>query len=104
MKQPVKYREFEKENGNLPSLKDNISNSPIEEKQKILSYLKNKNYIKAVSPGTNFDIFTNDRIMGDYLLYSDGEYVWDFRIVYYFEKYNLNIGPGFIKHILSKVH
>ena len=103
MKYAKRYREFERGKNTLPSVKDNVSNRPIDKKEEVLAYLKKDTYVIAASPGISYDLFSGDHISREYLQYSDGVFTWDYRDVYYFEKYNLDLGAEFIKYILEKI-
>ena len=84
------------------SIKDNISEKPIENKTVLLKYLKNRRAIASII-GVPIDVISGETITDDgWLLFSDGEYEWSNDIVYYFENYNLKLPDDFINHVLKK--
>lgn len=87
---------------NYPSIRDLISDTPIEGKEKILTYFKEKP-TGAVSGSLGFeDFITGEQIMKSLYCSSDGDYGWRSDTVYFFEKYNLELPEEFIKHVLGK--
>lgn len=85
----------------LPSIKDRISETPFEHKERVLSYLKSKK-ADAVAAGRATDVLTGKTIPGEFSCYTDGVYAWRSDLIYYVEKYNLNPGDDFINHVLGR--
>ena len=83
------YSEYIK-NSSVGSVKDNILDKPDENRQKVLNHLKNGKIIASIV-GSAKDVFTNQVINGEWVLMTDGVYEWSSDIVYYYEKYNLNL-------------
>lgn len=95
-----KIREIYRDDA-IPPIGDLISETEVEGKSDILSYLKQAR-VTAVAPGWAIDVMTGERIEGSLLSYSDGEYAWRSDTIYYFERYNLKLEKEFIKHVLSQ--
>lgn len=74
---------------------------PLNEKQKILEYLKNGT-VHSVAPGFAKDVFSGDRIRGSLMILTDGSFAWRSDTAYYVEKYNIALPEKFIKHILGR--
>ncbi len=71
-------------------------------KKEILNYLK-----KGESIGSRMEIirslYPNDsEIIGGVIYLTDGVYVWPNYLIYYFEKYNIEIEEDFIKRINNR--
>ena len=81
-------------------IRNNVSDSPINEKQAILDYFHSIP-AWAVAPGVFKDIFTGKIVIG-IEAFEDGVYYWHSDTVYYFEKYNLKLPDDFIAYVLSK--
>ena len=101
MKYLGEYKEIEN-NMDLPLLKDNVSDVSCTNKDEILSYLKNKKFIKGAMPSLRYDIFTSQMITGQTLNYCDDEYCWDYETIYYFEKYNMKLPTDFINRAMRE--
>ncbi len=86
---------------NLPSLLDLI-NRPIEEKSKIVDYMKKGNIV-AVAPAIVRDVINPEIRLPELFLMSDGKYEWRSDIIYYVEKYDMALPDEFIQHVLSQV-
>lgn len=84
----------------LPSIKDLI-NKPIQEKKKVVEYMKKSNVI-AVAPAIVRDIINPENKIPELLLMSDGIYEWRSDIIYYVEKYDMGLPEEFIQHILNQ--
>lgn len=91
------YREFDDDN-TLPSAKDNVTDTAVENKDKVLNHLKSGKLL-FVAATTIKDIFTGKPIVGGLCTYTDGEYTWTSEELYYFEKYNLKLNADFINSI-----
>ena len=87
--------------GNPGLIEEFFSDTSVEEKDRILMYLK-KWDTGARAPNSFYDVLTGKPIGGEYCLYCDGEFVWETNTVYYFEKYNLKLTDEFLKHVLSQ--
>ena len=98
----MKYIEKYKELGFdvSESLKDNISEKPIREKDRILQFLKNGTY-NGVRCSSIYDYIKNEPTFKNINLYTDGVYEWDDEEIYHFEKYNMKLEDEFIKYVLS---
>lgn len=83
-----------------PSIKDLI-NKPIEEKEKVIKYMK-KCKVIAVAPAIVRDILNPNNKIAELCLMSDGEYEWRSDIIYYVEKYDMGLPEEFIQHVLSQ--
>ena len=84
-----------------PELKSVIQKSEPEQKNKVLAYLKSFN------PDCAAGMFLTDEITGKTIEegvkgYEDGEYYWDTREIYHFEKYNMKLNEDFIEHVLNQ--
>lgn len=100
MKEISSVREFTDELDHK-SIKELISTRGIEEKEKVLKYLK------SFAPDCATGMSLVDEITGeDTGLSVDGfedeKYYWDSRYVYHFEKYNLVLNEDFINHVLTR--
>lgn len=76
------------------------TSSDIPGKARVLHYLKGQEVI-AAAPGIMRDAFTGERIHGEMLLYSDGEYYWGSETVFYFDKYNLQLPEEFVRRAIE---
>lgn len=94
-----KTREIYKDK-DLPTIKSLISKEPIENKAKILEYLK-KGKVTAAATGTAKDIITGKTIDEPFCMFTDGVYAWRSDTIYYVDKYNLKLEDEFIKHALN---
>lgn len=84
-----------------PSIFTAIREKAPDDKRKILAYLKNGKEI-ARAPG-----YLHDRINGESRLpnpacFTDGTYSWRSDLIYYYEKYNIELPKDFIEHVLKK--
>lgn len=82
------------------SVVDNISSTPIPEKEKILDYLK-RTPKDGVRCSTLNDFVTKELLTPAVWTHSDGEYNWDDEEIYHFEKYNMKLNQEFIDKVLS---
>lgn len=98
----MKYIERYKELGFdvSESLKDNISKTPISEKERILQFLKTGTY-NGVRCSSIYDYVKNEPTFKDINLYTDGIYEWDDEEIYHFEHYNIKLDDDFIEHVLN---
>jgi hypothetical protein len=66
---------------------------------KILKYLKESEVIAAT--GTRvIDEISNEETNIELLAYSDGEYLWDSRDIYYYETYGMPLNADFISKMV----
>ena len=102
MKLLGEVREFMKDD-KYPPMAEMI-NRPMEgeTKKTIVEYLKAGKEL-AVSPSLVRDIFDAEIRLPRLSLMSDGEYEWSSRVIYYVEKYDLELPKEFIEHVLEKM-
>lgn len=81
-------------------LKSLISDTPITGKDKIIRHLRNGKSIAAAA-GRARDVFTGEPIKGELLCLSDGEFEWRSDVIYYVDKYNLQLSGEFVEHVLN---
>jgi len=89
------------ENDKYPSIMELI-NKPIREKEKVLRYMK-KSEIVAVAPARLRDVINPENIIPDLFAMSDGIYGWRSDVIYYVEKYDMELPEEFVQHVLSRV-
>lgn len=97
MKSISNYRDFTKNPNSLIDSFNNVSES----KKLILNYLNSFKPICASGMWLKDEIdgsIINIQVLG----YSDGEYLWDTREIYHFEKYDMKLNDDFIKYVLSR--
>ena len=94
MKYITDYKEFDEEAE--MSLLDHISDTPNESKLDVLTYMKNGKDA-GVLCSTVFDFVSNELVPKTINCYTDGEFEWDDREIYHFEKYNLELAPDFVE-------
>lgn len=90
-----------KDGDGLPNIQDLISPVEIKEKEKIVSYLNNAK-VDAACAGTLYDPITGEKIRREWLLFTDGEYIWHSYVPYLVEKYNMRLPEQFIEHVLKQ--
>lgn len=83
-----------------PELRSLISANPIDGKAKVLRYMKKAKVI-ATAAGSAKDFLTGETIRQPLTCQSDGQYTWRSDIVYFFEKYNLELPEAFIQKVLA---
>lgn len=76
-----------------------LINKPIKEKDKILDYMKNSEII-AASPAIITDVVNNKNKISELYIMTDGTYEWRSDVIYYVEKYDMELPEDFIKHII----
>ena len=91
--------ELDKDN-KYPSIKELI-NKPIKEKEKVIKYMK-KCKVVAVAPAIVRDIINPNNKIAELCLMTDGKYEWRSDIIYYVEKYDMELPEEFIQHVLSQ--
>lgn len=95
------YQEFGSESGERAL--DHISpQKPITHKQMILAYLKNGKE-ECFCASCIQDLVKKESTNKTKRFYTDGVYEWGNDETYHFEKYNLELNPMFIEHVLQKV-
>lgn len=82
-----------------PSIRDLI-NKPIRDKKKIIEYLKGCK-IEAVAPAIVTDLINPEIKFTELRLMTDGKYSWRSDVIYYFEKYDMELPEEFIQHALK---
>lgn len=94
-----KFKEFYNDD-KLPSIKQSFTQYTPEQKTKVLNYLKNGNK-GAIAPGKMTDVISGEVIDGELCCYSDGKYGWRSDLIYYFEKYNIELPEDFVNMVVS---
>lgn len=99
MKEISNVKEFTGEK-NDKTIKELTQVEPMEDKHKILVYLK------SFEPDCAAGMLLMDEMTGEILDsgvngYEDGTFYWDTRHIYHFEKYNLKFNDDFIEHVLK---
>lgn len=82
-----------------PSMKPDIGALKADKKQ-IINYMK-KCRITSFSPAIVHDVLSGERINHELTCMTDGLYAWRSDLIYYIDKYNLNLPEDFIKHIFK---
>lgn len=77
------------------------SDSAIENKERIIAYLRNAP-ISAYTSAQVFDIVSGEMLPISDNARSDGTYTWYESEIYHFEKYNLKLNDDFIQHVLNR--
>jgi hypothetical protein len=98
MKFITDYKEFDGDSGK--SVLAHISTSAIDNKDKVLSYLKNGKDDGVRCSGV-YDYVKDEPNLDTVRLFTDGEYFWDSEEIYHFEKYNMALNGDFIHKVLS---
>lgn len=100
MKFVTNYREFNEEK-NAPSVRSEISDHEIVLKENILKYMRSFED-DVVCPSKVYDVIQNKVTTVPLVYYTDGEFIWDERDIYHFEKYNIHLNNEFIHKIHDK--
>ena len=87
---------------NVNYIKSHCSPLPEEEKAIILQYLK-RGKIIAIAAGIAKDMLTGEIIDGNLAYMTDGVFEWRSDIIYYFEKYDIELSRDFISYVLEKI-
>ena len=95
-----KFRETHNKD-EYPSILTAIHDEPPKDKAKILRYLKSGK-VGAMSPGYLYDRVNSEIILRNPTCYNDGTYAWRSDLIYYYEKYNVDLPEDFINHVLKK--
>lgn len=77
-----------------------ISENPIDEKEKVLEYLKKFPEVAFTSEPVR-DKYSNKIVYDADNARTDGKYTWYESEIYHFEKYNLKLNDDFIQHVLN---
>ena len=85
-------------NDSYPSINDLI-NKPIMEKKKILEYMK-QSKIDSVTAGSFIDLIDNKTKIYAFSM-TDSKYSWSSYVVYYVEKYDIELPEEFVKYALN---
>lgn len=81
------------------SLKENISNKPQFDEDKIIKYLE-EGVIYCISPGLTIDILGKSHEIKDSLkILTDGVWIWPSDLSYYVKKYHVKLNEHFILHM-----
>ncbi|MBD5394294.1 MAG: hypothetical protein HDR71_08475 [Lachnospiraceae bacterium] len=81
------------------SLKENISDEPQFNEDKIIKYLE-EGVIYCVSPGLTTDILgKSNEIIDSLKILTDGEWIWPSDLSYYVKKYHVKLNEKFILHM-----
>lgn len=83
-----------------PSIKDLI-NKPIKEKEKVIKYMRSCT-ITSASPAIITDLINPDIKFAELYCMTDGKYGWRSDVIYYVEKYDMELPEEFIQHVLSQ--
>ena len=86
----------------LPKLIDQVSDEPIENKDKIISYL-NSGEIGLACSAFSHDVLTGEKLKIREQTRHDGVYEWGEDLAYYVERYNVRLPQDFVDHILGSV-
>ena len=84
-----------------PSIFSAVRDEAPENKSKILGYMKTAR-VEARAPGYLYDRINQDAIILKPACYTDGVYAWRSDVIYYYEKYNIELPEDFITHVLRK--
>ncbi len=93
-------REVYRDN-NYPSIKDLI-NKPIKDKEKVIRYMK-RCKITAVAPARVTDLINPEKKISELYMMTDGKYEWRSDVIYYVDKYDMELPEEFIQHVLSQI-
>lgn len=85
-----------------PPIRDLI-NKPIKEKSKVIEYMK-KSKVIAVAPAIVRDIINPNNKIPELFLMTDGKYEWRSDVIYYVEKYDMELPEEFIEYVLSEIN
>ncbi len=71
------------------------------DEKEIADYLR-AGEIVAISPCLVRDVFDEKGIIGSLEERTDGEYIWPSDLVYYYEKYHVELPVEFLQHVRNK--
>ena len=84
-----------------PSIKD-LVNKPIIGKDKIINYMKNCK-ITSASPAIITDLINPEIKLTELYCMTDGKYGWRSDVIYYVEKYDMELPEEFVQHVLQQL-
>jgi hypothetical protein len=82
-----------------PSIKDLIY-KPIKEKEKIIKYMK-QSKILCAAPAIVTDLINPEIRFAELFFMHDSKYAWRSDVIYYFDKYDMELPEEFIQHALK---
>jgi len=82
------------------SMKDDFKAAPSPFYREIITYLKNGK-VTLVAPSCAVDVISGERIDRTNCIMTDGEYTWSNMLIYYIQKYNLELPGEFVNKIMS---
>ena len=94
------YNELAPDMG-FPSMLDSMAKTPYASKETILDYLRNGN-VHMVTAAKVVDTLKKARTKVNLVFMNDGTYEWSSAIIYYVDKYNLQLPDEFVNHILQR--
>ncbi len=100
MKTIGKIKEIYKDES-FPSIHQLIQQESPPFKEEVLRHLK-KGKTLSVAAGYAKDVITGESIPGELCFYTDGVFYWRSDVIYYFEKYNIQLESDFLDHIIQK--
>ena len=73
----------------------------MEEKEKVVQYTRSE--VIAAAPANVRDVLNPEVKIPELLLMSDGKYQWRSDIIYYVEKYDLELPEEFVNYVLARL-
>jgi hypothetical protein len=95
------YRELI-DNADYPSITSAIADSPQDNEDKIVAYLRNSVCIGGRGGYIPDVLDPSSRVPLSAHPYTDGTYFWTLDLAHYVEKYHLRLPPDFIAHMKSR--
>lgn len=89
-------------NMTVEEFEKDLIGSPVENKEKILAYLK-KFKDCAFTSQPVYDIYTGEKIEEADNAVTDGVYTWYHKDIYHFEKYNLKLNDEFLEYLTPQM-
>ncbi len=83
-----------------PSIKEMI-NKPIKEKETVIKYMRSCK-VTSASPAIITDLINPNIKFAELCSMTDGKYAWRSDVIYYVEKYDMELPEEFIKHVLNQ--
>lgn len=90
-----KYKEFYKDD-NLPSLFDNISDTPHQQKDRVIKVMESA-IVSAAAPAILTDVISGERINEELTFKVIDKYGSRSDLLYYYKKYNLKLPDDFVR-------
>jgi len=87
--------------GDAKEIRRNLGTEPLPDKDRLLAYMSSREPT-AVAPGLCFDHLNGKTSIGAMTVYADDAFFWDNAIIFYFDKYNLELDPAFVDHVLEQ--